>query len=156
MINLLELLSGQWAGSGLGQYPTIASFEYGETLRFTLDETRPILHYEQKTHRRNLEQGVSVPSHWETGFLYLVSDNRVEMANAQTGGRVEVLAGTIETAPAGLHLQLRSSHYANDPRMQESTRTITVNGDTLHYTMHMSTAKVPHLAIHLEATLERQ
>ena len=155
MITLLKILAGEWAGSGVGQYPTIESFKYLETLRLTLDETRPILHYEQKTHRLNTGQGNSVPSHWETGFLYVVSDNRVEMANAQTGGRVEILAGVIEPAPAGVLLRLRSTHFANDPRMQESTRTITVNGNTLHYTMHMRTTKVPQLAIHLEATLQR-
>jgi hypothetical protein len=156
MNNLLKLLAGEWAGTGLGEYPTIASFEYLETLRFTLDETRPLLHYEQKTRRRNMGQTDFVPSHWETGFLSLLSDNQVEVANAQSGGRLEVLTGTIEPVPAGLVLHLQSSHFANDPRMQESSRTITVNGDRLHYTMHMQTNKVPHLALHLEATLERQ
>jgi hypothetical protein len=156
MTNLLKLLAGEWAGTGLGGYPTIESFEYIETLSFRLDDTRPLLHYEQKTSRRNMGQADFVPSHWETGFLYLLSDNQVEMANAQIGGRVEVLAGTIELAPAGLVLRLQSSHFANDPRMQEASRTITVNGDSLHYIMHMQTSKVPQLALHLEATLERQ
>ncbi len=156
MTNLLKLLAGEWAGTGLGDYPTIEAFEYLETLRFTLDETRPLLHYEQKTRRRNVGQTDFIPSHWETGFLYLLSDNQVEVANAQIGGRVEVLAGTIEPAPAGLVLRLQSSHFANDLRMQESSRAIMVKGDTLHYTMHMQTTKVPQLALHLEATLERQ
>jgi hypothetical protein len=156
MINLLKLLAGEWTGTGLGEYPTIASFEYLETLRFTLDETRPLLHYEQKTSRRNMGQTDFVPSHWETGFLYLLSDNQVEVANAQIGGRLEVLTGTIEPAPAGLVLRLQSSYFANDPRMQGSSRTITVDGDSLHYTMHMQTTKVPQLALHLEARLERQ
>ena len=156
MNNLLKLLAGEWAGTGLGEYLTIESFEYLETLRFTLDETRPLLHYEQKTRRRNMGQTDFVPSHWETGFLSLLSDNQVEVANAQIGGRLEVLTGTIESAPAGLVLRLQSSHFANDLRMQESSRTITVSGDSLHYTMHMQTTKVPQLALHLEARLERQ
>lgn len=156
MTNLLKILAGEWAGTGLGGYPTIESFEYHETLSFTSDETRPLLHYEQKTRRRNAGQTDFVPSHWETGFLYLISDNHVGVANAQIGGRVEVLTGTIEPAPAGLVLRLQSSLFANDPRMQEASRIITVNGDTLHYTMHMQTAKVPQLALHLEATLERK
>ncbi len=156
MITLLKLLAGEWVGTGHGGYPTIESFEYLETLSLTLDEARPLLHYEQKTRRRNVGQTDFIPSHWETGFLYLLSDNQVEVANAQIGGRVEVLVGTIEPAPAGLVLRLQSSHFANDPRMQESSRTIMVNGDTLHYTMHMLTTKVPQLALHLEATLERQ
>ena len=156
MTDFLKLLAGEWAGTGLGGYPTLESFEYLETLSFTSDETRPLLHYQQKTYRRNIGQTDFVPSHWETGFLYLISDNQVEVANAQIGGRVEVLAGTIEPAPAGLVLRLQSSHFANDPRMQESSRTITVKGDTLHYSMHMQTTKVPQLTMHLEATLERR
>lgn len=156
IIDLFKILAGEWVGTGLGQYPTIESFEYLETLRFTLDETRPLMHYEQKTRRRNIGQAEFVPSHWETGFLGLKSDDRIEIANAQSGGRVEVMNGTIEPTPTGLVLQLRSSLFANDPRMQETARTITVDGNTLHYTMHMQTIKVPQLAIHLEATLHRQ
>lgn len=156
MINLLELLAGEWAGAGVGEYPTITTFEYLETLRFTRDETRPLLHYEQKTSRRTVGQSDFVPSHWESGFLSSGPDDQVEVANAQIGGRVEVLAGTIEPVPSGLVLQLHSTHFANDPRLQKATRTLTVNGNTLHYTMYMQTNKIPYLAIHLEATLQRQ
>jgi hypothetical protein len=31
-----------------------------------------------------------------------------------------------------------------------------LTGDTLHYVMHMQTIKVPRLALHVEARLERQ
>ncbi len=156
MTDLLQSLAGEWAGNGLGQYPTIEDFEYQETLRFTLDDSRPILHYEQKTRRRNNGQDDFLPSHWESGFVQLLPEDQVMVANAQIGGRVEVLAGTIEAAPAGLVIRLRSTHFGNDPRMAEATRTITVVDDSLHYTMHMQTNKVPHLAVHLEATLQRQ
>lgn len=156
MKNLLELLAGEWAGTGAGEYPTIEPFEYQESLRFTPDETRPIIHYEQKTRRRNDEQAAFNPSHWETGFIELLPDNQVAVANAQSGGRVEVMEGMAEPAANGLILRLQSTHFANDSRMEEATRTITVEGDILHYTMHMRTAAVPHLAIHLEATLQRQ
>jgi hypothetical protein len=156
MIRFLELLSGDWTGEGTGEYPTIEPFEYQETLRLRPDERRPIIHYEQKTRRRNAGQIDYIPSHWETGFIELLPDNQVQVTNAQSGGRVEVLAGTVEQTTQGLILRLQSTRFANDPRMQEATRTITVNGSTLHYTMHMQTAAVPHLAIHLEATLQRQ
>ena len=156
MRDLLGKLAGEWIGKGAGQYPTIASFEYLETLRFTLEEMRPLLHYVQETRRFNSEGGDYVPSHWETGYLRWLEDDRVEWANAQIGGRVEVMAGTVEETAAGLVLRLRSTHFANDPRMAEATRTITVEGDTLHYSMHMQTTKVPHLEMHVEATLQRQ
>jgi hypothetical protein len=150
-----KILSGEWSGAGSGEYPTIEPFEYQETLRVTPDETRPLIHYEQKTRRRNSEQAEFIPSHWETGFIELLPDNKVEITNAQSGGRVEVLTGTIESRPSGLVLKVQSSHLGNDPRMVESKRVIAVNGDTLHYTMHMRTTRVPDLAIHLEADLRR-
>lgn len=153
--SLVKILSGEWSGAGTGEYPTIEPFEYQETLRFTPDETRPIIHYEQKTRRRNSEQAEFIPSHWETGFIELLPDNRVEVANAQGGGRVEVLTGTIESAPAGLVFRLRSSHIANDPRLQETTRTVTVVGDVLRYDMYMQTTAVPTFSGPHHCTLRR-
>jgi hypothetical protein len=156
MISLLAMLAGQWQGEGSGEYPTIASFEYRESLRFALDEARPLLHYLQNTRRFKAEVGDYVPSHWETGYLRWLEGDRVEIANAQIGGRVEVMEGTMEETAGGLVLRLRSTHFANDERMGDATRTFTLAGDTLHYVMYMQTTKVPHLVLHLEATLQRQ
>ncbi|MFN2124183.1 MAG: FABP family protein [Candidatus Promineifilaceae bacterium] len=156
MIDLLRMLAGEWQGKGFGEYPTIASFEYLERLRYTLDEAPPSLHYLQNTRRFNNELGDYVPSHRETGYLRWLENDRVTVANAQFDGRVEVMKGTIEATAAGLVLRLRSTHFANDERMGAATRTITVAGDTLHYIMHMQTTKVPELTLHLEATLQRQ
>jgi hypothetical protein len=153
---LLKMLAGDWAGTGIGLYPTIDPFEYLESLRFTLDGKGANLHYEQRTRRRYIGQTNYVSSHWETGFLRLLEDDQIEIANVQIGGRVEILTGTIETNSEGYVLRVKSSHFANDPRMQEATRTITLKGDSLHYSMHMQTNKVPHLAIHLEARLQRR
>ncbi|MGD2077351.1 MAG: FABP family protein [Chloroflexota bacterium] len=157
MIDLLKTIAGNWEGKGLGEYPTITSFEYRETLRFTLHEARPLLHYVQNTRRFSSEVDDYVPSHLETGYLRWLEGDRVEMANAQIGGRVEVMAGTIEeTAGGGLLLHLISTHFANDERMGAAQRTLTLAGDTLHYIMHMQTTKVPEMTLHLEATLRRQ
>lgn len=156
MIDSLRLLAGQWQGEGFGEYPTIASFKYLETLRFTLDEARPLLGYVQYTRRFNHEVGDYVPSHWETGYLRWLEADRIEMANAQLGGRVEVMAGTIQETATGLMARLRSTHFANDERMAGATRTFTLEGDTLHYSMNMQTTKVPDLLLHVEATLQRK
>lgn len=59
--SLVKILSGEWSGAGTGEYPTIEPFEYQESLRFTPDETRPLIHYEQKTRRRNSEQAEFIP-----------------------------------------------------------------------------------------------
>ena len=155
MRELLAMLIGDWEGKGLGEYPTITSFEYLETLRFTLHEARPLLHYVQNTRRFNGEVGDYVSSHWETGYLHRLEDDRVEMANAQIGGRVEVMEGAIEAAEGRLMLQLRSTHFANDERMAGAKRTFTLEDDILRYSMQMQTTKVPDLVLHVEAVLRR-
>lgn len=153
---LLQMLVGDWRGVGAGWYPTITPFKYVDALRFTLDEARPLLHYEQRTRRIDPGQTGLTPSHWETGFVELLPDNKVEISNAQSGGRVEVLSGTVERTEDGLILRLQSSHFGNDPRMLESTRTMKLEVDILHYDMYMLTTDVDQLALHLEATLNRQ
>ncbi len=152
MKELLEQLIGEWRGEGNGQYPTIPSFHYLESLSFTAAGEG--LHYHQIT-RRLVGPEQYKPSHQESGFLRLLEDNKVEIANVQVGGRVEILRGPIEARPGGWFIQLKSIHLANDSRMVESTRTISLQGDSLLYTMHMQTTRVPRLALHLEATLRR-
>lgn len=155
-MDMLKLFAAEWQGKGLGGYPTIASFEYLESLRFTLQEARPSLHYVQDTRRFNSEVGEYVPSHWETGYLRWLEGDRVTMASAQFDGRVEVMEGELEKTAGGLVLRLHSTHFANDERMAGATRVFTLDGDTLHYVMQMQTTKVPDMTLHLEATLQRQ
>jgi nitrobindin-like protein len=154
--DILHLLIGSWSGTGRGEFPTIEPFEYLETLHFTADDTRPLIHYEQKTQRRSAGQADYVPSHWESGFIRLLSDGQVELVNAQGSGRLERLTGSLEPTATGLILRLRSTAFLNDPRMLEASRTITVNGDTLHYTQDMRTTAISQSAHHVEATLSRR
>ncbi len=148
----LEQLIGEWHGEGIGQYPTIPSFHYLESLNFTAAGDG--LHYHQIT-RRLVGPEQYKPSHQESGFIRLLDDNTVEIANVQLGGRVEILRGPIEARSAGWFIQLKSTHLGNDPRMVESARTISLQEDLLQYSMHMQTTRIPRLALHLEATLRR-
>lgn len=152
--DLLHLLVGEWSGTGQGEFPTIEPFEYLETITFSTDG-RPFLHYEQKTKRRNAGQTDFIPSHWESGFLRLLPDGQVELVNAQGGGRLERLAGSLEGIQAGLILRLQSTAFLNDARMLETSRTITVEGNSMHYAQSMHTTAVPGPAHHVEARLKR-
>src|SRR5574342_761836 len=152
--DLLRTLIGEWSGSGRGEFPTIEPFEYLETLTFVGDH-RPFLHYEQKTQRRNAGQTDFIPSHWETGFIRLLPDGQVELVNAQGSGRMEMLAGSLEETERGLILRLQSTAIFNDPRMVETSRTITVEKDSMHYSQRMHTTAVPGLSHHVEARLKR-
>jgi THAP4-like, heme-binding beta-barrel domain len=152
--DLLRLLIGEWSGSGRGEFPTVEPFEYLETLTFAGDH-RPFLHYEEKTRRRSAGQTDYIPSHWESGFLRLLPDGEVELINTQGSGRLERLTGSLEGTETGLILRLQSTAFLNDPRMVETSRTITVDGNKMHYTQNMYTTAVPGPAHHVEATLNR-
>ena len=153
--DLLCSLIGEWSGTGLGEFPTIEPFEYLETLIFAGDH-RPFLHYEERTRRRNAGQTEYIPSHWESGFLRLLPNGEVELINTQGGGRLERLAGTLEETGTGLILRLHSTAFLNDPRMVETSRTIAVDGNQMHYTQNMYTTAVPGPAQHVEARLNRK
>jgi len=152
--NTLQLLLGEWSGTGRGEFPTIEPFEYLETIRFSSDG-RPFIHYEQKTKRRSMGQTDYIPSHWESGFIRLLPSGEVELTSAQTGGRLERLTGSLEQTGTGIILRLRSTGFLNDPRMLKTSRTIILEGDTLHYIQEMHTTAVPQPAKHLEARLNR-
>ena len=151
---LLRLLIGEWSGTGRGEFPTIEPFEYLETISFAGDH-RPFLHYEQRTQRRSAGQTEYVPSHWESGFLRLLPDGEAELVNTQSSGRLERLTGSFERTATGLILRLQSTAFLNDPRMVETSRTITVDGNSMHYTQNMYTTAVPGPAHHVEARLRR-
>jgi hypothetical protein len=151
---LLLLLIGEWSGTGRGEFPTIEPFEYLETISFAADH-RPFLHYEEKTKRRNAGQTDYVPSHWESGFLRLLANGEVELINTQGSGRLERLTGSLEQTETGLILRLKSTAFLNDPRMVETSRTITVEGNSMHYTQTMYTTAVSGPAHHVEARLDR-
>ena len=152
--DVLQFLLGEWSGSGKGEFSTIEPFEYLETISFSSDG-RPFLHYDQKTRRRRAGQAEYAPSHWESGFIRLLPDEQVEVTCAQNGGRLEMLRGSLEETEIGLILRLQSTAFLNDPRMLETSRIITLQGDTLHYTQTMHTTAVPASAQHVAARLNR-
>jgi len=152
---ILRLLAGEWVGKGAGDYPTIEAFHYDEWLAFTLDESYPLLHYEQRTW---LMPGRE-PAHWESGFFRPVESDEVEISNAQDGGRVEVLRGrgTI-SAPGRATLSVSNVAFGHDARLVSTRRDFVIDGDELRYEVQMATTTTPEpkLQRHLRAILTRQ
>lgn len=153
---LLHTLAGEWIGTGRGEYPTIDPFEYTDSIRFVIDEGVPRLLYEQKAAHRPVGAAGLTGFHWETGFLRIMPESQIELVNAQGSGRVEVLSGPFELAPDRTIIRLESVLFGNDPRMVETARTLTVDGDTLHYSLDMRTTRVAELTFHVESTLRRK
>jgi len=155
MAELVPLL-GRFRGTGRVRFPTIATFDYRETLELVADRERPLIHYVQRTEQREVGRTDWAPSHWESGFLRPVAERSVEMTSAQDGGRLELLRLDLSVEDGVLILDGGSVALVNDPRLVRTHRRFELRGDRLSYRVSMATTRVPELTGHLEATLERE
>lgn len=148
-VEQVGFILGRWEGRGTGDYPTIESFEYLETVWFEAGPGKPWVAYRQATK----DAATGEPLHAEFGYVRVLPAHRLEMVIAQPTGITEVHTGVVD----GAHIHLRAGHVECTPTAVEVTdveRHLTVEGDTLRYRLSM--AAVGHeLQIHLEGTLTR-
>ena len=140
-------LLGSWVGAGHGRYPTIEPFAYTEELSFRPGPGKPFAAYIQHTWAAD-----GSPLHAEAGYLRATRDGP-ELVIAQPTGLVEVHQGE----RAGGAFVFRSLSVQATPTAKavgEVVRSLTVEGDSLSYTLDMAYATVS-LTLHLEATLHR-
>jgi hypothetical protein len=141
-------LIGTWSGSGHGQYPTIDSFDYFETLTFS-HVGKPFLAYAQRTQHQSSRQ----PMHTEAGYWRMARPGRVELLIASPTGLVEVLEGTADSGS----IQVRSTLVGRTSSAKDVTvveRDFHVAGDVLSYSLRMA-AMGYELLPHLHAELRR-
>lgn len=155
----LAPLLGTWEGSGTGEYPTIDSFSYVESVTFS-HVGKPFIAYSQRTKH----PVTGLPMHAESGYLRVPGPGSIEIVMAQPTGLAEIYEGAAVTgdpkagAGAGpLVIDVRSTSIgatssAKDVSITE--RTISVSGDELTYTFRMAAVGLP-LTHHLSATLHR-
>ena len=147
-VAVLAPLLGTWAGTGSGEYPTIASFDYLEEVTFG-HVGKPFLSYTQRTRDTD-----GRPLHAETGYLRMPRPGLVELVLAQPSGIAEVLEGTFD----GSTFRLRTTSVARTSTAKEVVsveRDLAFEGDTVRYELRMAAVGVG-LTHHLTATLRRE
>lgn len=151
-ITPLASLLGDWEGAGHGSYPSIADFDYTETLSFT-HTGKPFLVYTQRT--RHLADGR--PLHLETGYLRPAGPGHAELVVVQPTGIVEVDEGTLETTGGGIELRLASRTVAVTSTAKSVTgveRTVSLDAGALRTRLAMAAVGYP-LTHHLASELHK-
>ena len=167
-VDHLAPLLGTWRGGGRGDYPTIEAFEYAEEV--TIGHVgKPFLAYTQRTRGAD-----GAPLHAESGYLRPAGERGLELLVVHPSGIAEVLVGEVTVTHYGLLVVLQAGaggeagagpenrvgpagrvFLAPTAKQVDATeRRISVDGDTMHYEVHMAAVGEP-LTPHLEATLHR-
>ena len=143
----LAFLLGTWTGEGVGEYPTIETFPYLETVTFD-HVGKPYLSYLQRTTRPD-----GTPTHGEVGFWRLPAPDRVEIVMVHPFGATEMATGAL----SGSTIELRSLSVVSTPTAKTVSgieRTVVVEGDVMRYTVRMAAVGQP-MTHHLSAELRR-
>jgi hypothetical protein len=149
----LAWLLGRWEGAGLGDYPTIEAFRFGQEVEFTYTPGKPVLSYSSRSWILDEDGKLLRPAAKETGYWRPQPDGEVEVLLAHPTGFVEIYLG--RTEPARVELATRGvlkTETAKDYRTGHRLYGL-VNG-RLMYVYEMS-AMGQDLQPHLSAELQR-
>ena len=148
----LAFLLGEWEGAGVGGYPTIESFRFGQEISFT-HNGKPYLIYASRTWRLDDAGNLGVPLATETGYWRPQADGRLEVIIAHPTGIAEIYIGEVE----GTRAELRTDVVVRTETAKEYTaghRLYGLVGEDLGYAYDMA-AVGEGLQSHLSAQLKR-
>ena len=150
----LAFLLGRWEGAGIGGYPTIESFRFGQEISFS-HNGKPFLIYASRTWRLDEEGQTGPPLGTESGYWRPRPDNQVEVMLAHPTGIVEIYLGEI----AGTRIEMATDVVARTATAKEVTAGhrlygLVGPGQDLAYAYDMA-AVGQELQPHLSAQLKR-
>jgi hypothetical protein len=144
----LAFLLGTWRGEGVGGYPTIQDFPFGQEISFT-HCGKPVLAYRS----RSWSPDDGRPLAQESGFWRPRPGEVVEVVLAHQSGVVEVYLGTV----SGTKIEMATDLVARTPSAKEVSAEHRLYGlveGELMYAADMAAVGQP-LQPHLSARLSR-
>lgn len=148
----LKFLLGDWEGAGVGGYPTIDSFRFGQELSFS-HNGKPFLIYRSRTWRLDDEGNLGAPMATEAGYWRPQRDGSVELILAHPTGIAEIYFGQVTDT----RIELSTDVVVRTRTAKEVTaahRLYGLIGEDLGYAFDMAAVGQP-LQSHLSAQLKR-
>jgi THAP4-like, heme-binding beta-barrel domain len=148
----VEFLLGQWEGAGVGGYPTIESFRFGQEISFS-HIGKPFLIYTSRTWRLDDEGHLGMPLATESGYWRPQPEGRLEVIIAHPTGIAEIYLGEI----TGTRVEMSTDIVARTETAKEVTagkRLYGLIGEDLGYAYDLA-AEGQGLQSHLSAQLKR-
>lgn len=99
----VAFLIGTWTGEGVGGYPTIEGFRFGQEISFSYLPGKPFLAYASRSWLLDETGAADRPLARETGYWRPQPGGDVEVLLAHPTGFVEVWLGSIDGAKVELH-----------------------------------------------------
>jgi hypothetical protein len=148
----LAFLLGTWVGVGVGGYPTVEDFQYGQEVTFS-HTGKPYLAYRSRSWILDPEGNRVRPAAEESGYWRPRPDGEVEVLLAHPTGFVEVYLGRVD----GAKIELRTDAVVRTESAKEYTAGHRLYGlveSDLLYAYDMAAMGQP-LQSHLSARLKR-
>jgi THAP4-like, heme-binding beta-barrel domain len=148
----VSFLLGTWEGAGVGGYPTIESFRFGQEITFS-HIGKPFLIYSSRTWLLDEDGNLIRPSHTETGYWRPQPGGQIEVVLAQPTGIAEIYVGEV----TGSKVELSTDVVARTATAKEVTaghRLYGLIGADLGWAYDMAALGQP-LQPHLSAQLKR-
>jgi hypothetical protein len=148
----VRFLLGRWEGVGVGGYPTIESFQFGQEITFS-HNGKPYLSYVSRTWRLDAEGRPAQPLAMEMGFWRPQPESRIEVVLAHPTGITEIYLGEV----SGTKIEMATDVVARTATAKEvraGHRLYGLAGGDLAYAYDMAAVGEP-LQPHLSAQLKR-
>jgi THAP4-like, heme-binding beta-barrel domain len=148
----LAFLIGTWQGVGVGGYPTIDKFQFGQEVVFS-ESGKPFLHYISRSWLLDDDGNQVRPLAQETGYWRPQPDNKLEVLLAHPTGFVEVYLGEVDGAKIELQTDVVARTDSAKPYTAGHRLYGLVDGELL-WAYDMAAMDQP-LQPHISATLRR-